>query len=370
MIAIDAVYHFKCLTSFYNKHRSQQRQSAEKCHQINPESLALAEVVSYIEEYGQLGGDVNHVFKLSDLKALYCERLQKLGGDTTGHIHSTRLAQKLQQHIPTLEAHNSNSGMILPFKEDVGDALLDACHFDSDDEAVMLMRVAKLVRKEVFEKKYHFNSSLCDEQYDNLPTALSALVGMILGGSNARQCIDDYEVSTAASSIMQLLVFNAVKRGRRDSIAVRHNLDHETALPLYLGLLIHNRIRKRDLIDILFEKGLSVSYDRVLQLSTDEANRVINIYENEGSVCPSTLRDELFTTGNLDNIDHNPTSTSSRDSFHQSHSISQMTILVLLGSFRRFLKTEPNQSRNLSSHYQSHILMCHRSRSLLISFQQ
>ena len=33
-------------------------------------------------------------------------------------------------------------------------------------------------------------------------------------------------------------------------------------------------------------------------------------------MCPTVLRDGLFTTGNLDNIDHNPSSTSSKDSFH------------------------------------------------------
>ena len=343
MIAIDAVYHFKCLTSFYNKHRSQGRHSTKTCPQINPQSLAFAEVVSYIEEYGQSGGDMNHVFKLSDLKALYCECLHRLGGDTNGHIHSTRLAQKLQQHIPTLEAHNSNSGTVLSYKKDVGDALLDACNVDSDDEAVMLMRVAKLVRKEVLEKKYHFNRSLCDEQYDNLPTSLQALVGMILGGPDAKQRIDSYEISTAASSIAQLLVFNTVKRGRRDSIAVRHNSDRETALPLYLGVLIHNRTRKRDLIDILFEKGLSVSYDRVLQLSTEQANRAIDMYENEDSVCPSTVRAALFTTGNLDNIDHNPSSTSSRDSFHGTAiSITQHTTNGNPGIARYLQKSPEN----------------------------
>ena len=40
------------------------------------------------------------------------------------------------------------------------------------------------------------------------------------------------------------------------------------------------------------------------------------MYDKEGIVCPSTLRHNLFTTGNLDNIDHNPSSTSSLDSFH------------------------------------------------------
>ena len=113
MIAIGDVYHLKCLTSFYNTHRSQQRYSTDRSHEINPRSLALAEVVSYIEEYGQLGGYLNHVFKLTNLKELNCERLQKLGGDSTGHIHSTRLAQKLTQHIPNLEVPNSKSGTVL-----------------------------------------------------------------------------------------------------------------------------------------------------------------------------------------------------------------------------------------------------------------
>ena len=33
-------------------------------------------------------------------------------------------------------------------------------------------------------------------------------------------------------------------------------------------------------------------------------------------VCPLILRNDLFTTGNLDNTDHNPSSTSSCDALH------------------------------------------------------
>ena len=33
-------------------------------------------------------------------------------------------------------------------------------------------------------------------------------------------------------------------------------------------------------------------------------------------ICPSKLRGEIFTTAALDNIDHNPSSTSAQDSFH------------------------------------------------------
>ena len=315
LIAIGTVYHTNCLISLYNKHRSQQRGlSAEQYNKCNAYSLALAEVVSYIEEYRQLGDSQDYIFKLTDLKQLYTDHVKKLAGDTTKFVHSTRLAQKIQEHIPTIQIHKSKSGTLLTFKKDAGDAMLTACEPNPDEEAVMLKRVSTMIRKEIFERNYNFKGSLCDEEYKDLPPSLSTLFGMILGESSTSQH-DGTLKSNAVFSITQLLVFNTVKQ-RTDSLFVRHNLNRETALPLYIGLLIHNKTRKRDLIDNFFEKGLSVSYDRVLQLSTNEANKVIDQYEHEGVVCPKGLRDNLFTTGNLDNIDHNPSSVSSIDSFH------------------------------------------------------
>ena len=55
---------------------------------------------------------------------------------------------------------------------------------------------------------------------------------------------------------------------------MRHSEDRETPLPIYLGVMIHATTRKRDIIDKLHKLGLSISYDRVLQLSTDLANTV------------------------------------------------------------------------------------------------
>ena len=62
-----------------------------------------------------------------------------------------------------------------------------------------------------------------------------------------------------------------------------------------------------------------MSYDRALQLSTEEANTVIDRYENEGCVWPGTVIDKLFTAGNLHNIDHNPSSTSSQSGHYNIH---------------------------------------------------
>ena len=55
---------------------------------MNAESLAFAEVVSYIDEYGQIGGDLIHVLKFCDIKKLYCDFLQKFSRDANTYVCS------------------------------------------------------------------------------------------------------------------------------------------------------------------------------------------------------------------------------------------------------------------------------------------
>ena len=81
-------------------------------------------------------------------------------------------------------------------------------------------------------------------------------------------------------------------------------------------MLIHAYTRKRELIDKLYKLGLCISYDRLLSISTAVSNAVCEKYEEEGVVCPIKLKKGIFTVGAVDNIDHNPSSLMSKDSFH------------------------------------------------------
>ena len=45
-------------------------------------------------------------------------------------------------------------------------------------------------------------------------------------------------------------------------------------------------------------------------------NKVRARYESEGVVCPPKLKKNLFTTAAVDNIDHNPSSTTAQGAFH------------------------------------------------------
>ena len=67
---------------------------------------------------------------------------------------------------------------------------------------------------------------------------------------------------------------------------------------------------------MLHDNGISISYDRVLEISAQLGEAVVTKYVQDGVVCPPRLRKELFTTSVLDNIDHNPTATTANTSFH------------------------------------------------------
>ena len=67
---------------------------------------------------------------------------------------------------------------------------------------------------------------------------------------------------------------------------------------------------------MLHENGLCVSYDRVLEISAKLGESVVCQYVDDGVVCPPALRTRLFTTSAVDNIDHNPSSTTAKASFH------------------------------------------------------
>ena len=69
-------------------------------------------------------------------------------------------------------------------------------------------------------------------------------------------------------------------------------------------------------MELLHDHGLSISYDRVLEVSAQLGDAAVGKYKAEGVVCPNILRKDLFTTSAFDNIEHNPTATTSTSSFH------------------------------------------------------
>ena len=139
---------------------------------------------------------------------------------------------------------------------------------------------------------------------------------MILAGPDFKTHSSDITEAQTTLSISKLIIFNATKR-RRDSgttgASSYHSRDREAHCPFIF--MTHAETRKRARVDKLYKLGLSISYDRVLELSTDMGNSVCARFESEGFVCQTKLLKGVFTTAAVDNIDHSPSSVTAQGAF-------------------------------------------------------
>lgn len=124
-----------------------------------------------------------------------------------------------------------------------------------------------------------------------MPVSLLALVAMILNGPNIVAQSSSSTIPQPIQTISHLLMHNSVVNCHKDVTSItRHYKERETPLPIYLGVMIHTKTRKHELVDNLYELGLSISYDRVLEISADLGNDICHHYMTENVVCPTKLK--------------------------------------------------------------------------------
>ena len=205
---------------------------------------------------------------------------------------------------------------MLAFEEDIGSLISHALPGDNDDNAMCLERTANIVREEMFnaESSSVTGSVTQSCQKGSVPQGLLSFVTTILEGPNAK-CQLTGKPSQAALTLAQPLKFNSVKHARKNEQCARHIKSQETPLPVYTGVMLHVKTRKRDLLDRLHALRMSISYDHVLDLSSDIANAVCEHFRETHTVCPPNLTRSVFTTAAVDNIDHNSSSTTAKTSF-------------------------------------------------------
>ena len=164
---------------------------------------------------------------------------------------------------------------------------------------------------------------------DAVPPSLMALIRIIVDSTSISiTCQSDVSACTRSGlSISQLLIFNSVKNNRKTHLA-HHKHDCEIPLPLCVALKIHATTWKRTLVDAFSSLGLCVTNNRLLQLTSDIGHGVCEHFMKDGVLCPPKMRSGLFTVAVVNNLDHNPSSTTSKNSFHGT-SISLMQLPTL-----------------------------------------
>lgn len=316
LMAQEAKYHAKCLAHLYS--RAQRYKSQNKNEEVNSnQSIALAELITYIEECRHETD--TRTFRLADLVKLYEERLRQLGEDVSHRIRTTTLKDRILWHLPELQAYKQGRDVFLSFNDDVASLLATDYFEDLDEQSMIMAKVASIIRNETFSKSTDFKGAFNHEsQMNSIPQSLLTLINVILNGSNIKEQTDTTALGQPVLTAAQLLVFNCIKRRRKtaETSQVHHRQKQHPPLPLYVGLKVHSLTRQRDLIDTLFALGISESYSKVMDTISALGNNISEFYQSISVVCPPQLQTGLFVTAAADNIDHNPSSTTSTGSFH------------------------------------------------------
>ena len=273
LIAIDAKYHAKCLVSLYNRTRQLKVQPANHTmsSSIDLDELAFAELIAYIDE--SLEVKELTVLKLSDLVKFFSSKKPELEIEC-GKINATRLKDRALAAFPDLAAHTQGGDVWLALKREIGGVLKEAK--EKDSEAWHLAKAANIVRRDILHIKNLFNGTFAQEcQKNAVPASLKTLIGMIIKGPTTK--IDPAD-SQACLTVAQLIVFNSISRVRirsESTGSTHHVRARECPLPIYAALKIHGATRDKSLIDTFYNLRMCISYDRLLSISTEITNSVI-----------------------------------------------------------------------------------------------
>ena len=157
LVAIDGKYHLDCLTTLRNRYRSLVRQREQELQGSNQDkqmkARALVEIITYVENCIE---DGVFYFKFSVLHQMYENRLKNLGFDKG--TNRNLIKDKLLAYFPQAQEQSDGKNKILVFEQGMQQMLKQAMAIDYEGDALLLAKVAKLVRKEIVNYEgFHFD---------------------------------------------------------------------------------------------------------------------------------------------------------------------------------------------------------------------
>ena len=188
LVATEARYHLSCLAALYNRlRRIPETDSAEETESSITAGMVLGEILDYIKDSYQAAETIP-VFKLSNLKSLYCQRLQFYGAsmESIQKVHSSRLKEKILSLMPELGEHKQGRDVILTFKGEAGAVIFHACYQNNEEDGMCLSKTTRIIRKQAFShqkpKRPGVFSDGCQEE--SVPLSLLNLVNMMIEGTS------------------------------------------------------------------------------------------------------------------------------------------------------------------------------------------
>ena len=220
---------------------------AEEEERFN-DARAFVELAEYIENSVENG---TLLFPPPELHSLFENRLSDLGYPKS--VNRFRFKNRILDHFQEAKEQNDGKQTVLIFGNGLRNIVKEAFQErDFSDDAAVLAKAAKIVRRDLFSHKgFSFSGTFpvgCQESY--VPAGLKSLISMIMNGLNVKE--QEHKESQPCLTVCQTVLFNARKRS---SSYLRHSALREPPLPIYLSLNIHALTRCKKLITELYQLG-------------------------------------------------------------------------------------------------------------------
>ena len=104
-------------------------------------------------------------------------------------------------------------------------------------------------------------------------------------------------------TIGHLMAFNTTIRIQNQSSSVYHSRKREPPVAVYVAQMIRSKIHNLSMIINISRLVICISKERFVQFSVGMGKTVIDMNEKEGVAFPTNLRESLFSTATVNNID-------------------------------------------------------------------
>ena len=314
----ELYYHAECNNALWNQCiKIDKENSSENIEMKWRRAQAYESIISFMLEQEAI--EPGSTFVVMDLNELYIENLKSFGIEEK--TQTTRFTQRLRNSLPNLVSTTINKNTVVLFGEKVDELIVD--YSQSPDEFYAALRkVIHPIRTEIIQQDNKFTGSFdITSQVQSVPKTLLALISGLIDG----EMTSSDQPSQEALSVAQIIVSQTSKPSKRKAklktpTRRRHNKNQETPLLQYVGLKIFYNTRSRKLIDDLYHLGLSVPYDRVLNLTKMFYEELRQSYIIYNCFFPRILRKGIFSVWLKDNIDVNPKANFNKSSYHGTSS--------------------------------------------------
>ena len=179
------------------------------------------------------------------------------------------------------------------------------------------------LRKSVTKsKKWVFHGSLETLSKDYFPEELYCFFRWVINGPNSTLSVEEKcnEVHKRAMSLVQSTISMCLtERQIRNKKSEVINSSREMPQQLAVGLAVHQSVRSKALVIMLRGFGLSVEYNRLLQVESQiEASVVERIERDDGLFLPPHLAKGRHNFFAIDNVDFAEDAYDGRSTLHRT----------------------------------------------------